>query len=386
MKKILVFIDSSLGELDWISPFLVSKYMNEVEITIFLRKAVLNNKNIKNLNLDAENIKIITTNNIFHENKVRRYFFKIVGSILKRLNRSKSNCKYFEKINNLIFNGLKTKNLKLNDYDFIFRDTGFHQSFEISYFKYLNPKSKVIAFPHCINIGKAQKNKVKITKSKCIDVNLILENSILSKEKIENQNFFISGVPAFSNLEKMRYDFDSKNVLILTRDIYEPYGCSRKSFLEVFENSLKFCEKHKLDVFIKHHPRDKNLDDYRNIQKKFKNVSEINQIFDKKRFRCCLSAYSSAGVYLTSESIPVFDISPYEKCLKDDLTDHFCDTNGYYTHDFIELEIQSKLEKLEVILDMEKLDKFSSTQFTALKKYFLTNANEKIYNKLMELI
>lgn len=383
-KSILVYIDSSLGELHWISPFLISTYTTDFEIKILTRKDILSDEIVKELNLDKDNIEILKKDNIFFKNIFSRFFFKQFNSILKKSNRSDSTCKYFNKLKMIIFNNVKTKVDLKNNFDFIFRDTGFHQSFEISMITSLNPKAKVIAFPHCVNIGKAQKSKVKITKSKCIKVDLILENTTLSKQNIENQKFYISGTPALSKINESKYNFNSNNVLILTRDIYEPYGCSRSSFLKTFKLVLDFCKKNKLKVYVKHHPRDKQLDDYRIIQKEYTNIVETNKIFNETKFRVCLSAYSTAGIYTTAKQIPIFDISPYEK-YSTNLTDHFSDSSGYYTHDLIELGLQNKLNRLDIILDKKTLDKYSLNQFNSLKKYFPLNANENIFNKLIEL-
>lgn len=383
-KSIFVYIDSSLGELHWISPFLSSRYANSFDITIFTRKVILSDKILTELKLDKNNIRIFREIDVFCDNRISRFFIKQLNSILKKINRFNSSCKYFNKIKMIVFKKVITKISLENNFDFIFRDTGFHESFEISLITSLNPRAKVIAFPHCVNIGKAQKNKVEIIKNKCIEVDLILENTILSKEKIENQKFYISGTPALSTIKEKRYDFNSNNVLILTRDVYEPYGCSRNSFLKTFKQILDLCDKDRLKVYVKHHPRDKQLDDYRFIQNQYNNVIETNEIFNETKFRICLSAYSTAGIYITSEQIPVFDISPYEKCTEY-LTDHFCDTNGYYTHDLIELGLQSKLNNFDIILDEEQLDDYSLNQFIALKKYFPLNANENIFNKLNEL-
>lgn len=68
-KSIFVFIDTSLGELDWISPFLTSEYARNFKITIFFRKNMLTQQLIEDHLVDVDNITLLNASDVFFENK-----------------------------------------------------------------------------------------------------------------------------------------------------------------------------------------------------------------------------------------------------------------------------------------------------------------------------
>ncbi len=388
MKRILVFIDSSLGELDWISPFLTSTYAQAFEITILFRKNILTQQLIEDHALDANNIIPLNANDVFLKNKLINILFRLAKSSQKRLNKFPRIYNYINHFRAYLTKKIKTKIDISNKFDFIFRDFGLGKSGELLNILHSNQNAKVVVFPHAIGIWKLDELRKKNVQN--IKIDLYLSNTSLSPNILENDKFFVSGVPAVEEIIKNNnrcFDFASSNILVLTRDNYGLYGCKRQAALEKFEEILSFCSQNNLNAFVKYHPRDKKTYEYREIQEKFSNVKEyMHSLINLDiNFRACLSFYSTAGIFLTAKHIPVFDITPYEDCKNATLLDHYCGDNGFYTHDLIEFGLQDKIPNLNILMDKKILNNYSNSQFKALKTYFPLNANQKIFEKLLEL-
>lgn len=388
MKKILVFIDTSLGELDWISPFLTSKDAQFFEITILFRKNILNRQLIEDYSLDVDNIIPLNANDVFFDNKLIDTFWRFSKSLQKRSNKFPEIYNYINHFRTYLTKKIKTKIDISNKFDFIFRDFGLGNSKELLTLLNFNKNAKIIVYPHGIGIwplDELRMNNIRNTK-----IDLYLSNTSLSPKAFEDDRFFISGVPAVDEITRddaRGFDYNSSNILILTRDYYEINGCTRTEALKKFEELLSFCSQNNLNVLTKHHPRDKKTYEYREIQEKFSNVKEYTHslINLDMNFRACLSFYSTAGIFLTARHIPVFDITPYENCKNATLLDHYCGDDGFYTHDLIEFGLQDKIQSLNILMDKKTLNNYSNSQFNALKTYFPLNANQKIFEKLLEL-
>ncbi len=388
MKKILVFIDSSLGELDWISPFLTSKYAKDFEITILFRKNILNRQLIEDYSLNADNITLLNARDVFLKNELLNILLRLTKSSQKRLNKFPKIYNYINHFRTYLVKKLKTKIDINNKFDFIFRDFGLGNSKELLAILHFNKNAKVIVYPHGIGIWKLNEHRKKNMQN--VKIDLYLSNTPLSPNILESDRFFVSGIPAVEKIIKNNnrcFDFTSSNILVLTRDNYGLNGCKRQKALEKFEEILSFCFQKNLDVFVKHHPRDKKIYEYRDMQERFSNTREYTHslINLDMNFRACLSFYSTAGIFMTARHIPVFDITPYENCKNATLLDHYCGDDGFYTHDLIEFGLQDKIPSLNVLMDKKILDDCSSSQFEALKTYFPLNANQKIFEKLLEL-
>lgn len=387
-KSIFVFIDTSLGELDWISPFLTSEYARNFKITIFFRKNMLTQQLIEDHLVDVDNITLLNASDVFFENKLINTFWRLTKSSQKRLNKFPRIFDYINQVKLYLVKKIKTKMNLNNKYDFIFRDVGLGSSKELLTILQYNQKAKVIVFPHAIGIWKLDEPRIKNLQNNKFD--LYLSNTSLSSRTLENNHFFVSGIPAMDKIIKNNnkyFNCTSSNILILTRDYYERSGCTRKAALEKFEEILFFCFQNNFNVFVKHHPRDKNIYEYMDIQKKFSNVKEYTHSLVNLdlELRACLSFYTTAGIFLTARYIPVFDIMPYENCNNKTLLEHYCGDNDIYTHDLIELGIQDKISNLNILINEELLNHYSNSQFKSMKKYFPFNANEEISKKLLEL-
>ena len=388
MKKILVFIDTSLGELDWISPFLTSKYAKDFKITILFRKNILTQQLIEDHALDVDNIMPLNVNDVFCDNKLIDTFWRFSKSLQKRSSKFPGVYNYINHFRTYLIKKTKTKTDINNKFDFIFRDFGLGNSKELLTLLHFNKNAKVIVYPHGIGIwplDELRMNNIRNTK-----INLYLSNTSLSPKAFEDDRFFVSGIPAVDEIIKddaRCFNYNSSNILILTRDYYEINGCTRAAALRKFEEILSFCLQKNLNVFVKHHPRDKKIYEYRDIQERFSNAEEYTHSLVNldMNFRACLSFYSTAGIFMTARHVPVFDITPYENCKNATLLDHYCGDDGFYTHDLIEFGLQDKIPSLNVLMDKKILNDYLNSQFEALKTYFPLNANQKIFEKLLEL-
>ena len=109
MKKILVFIDTSLGELDWISPFLTSKYAKDFKITILFRKNILTQQLIEDHALDVDNIMPLNVNDVFCDNKLIDTFWRFSKSLQKRSSKFPGVYNYINHFRTYLIKKTKTK-------------------------------------------------------------------------------------------------------------------------------------------------------------------------------------------------------------------------------------------------------------------------------------
>ncbi|MDD2640676.1 MAG: hypothetical protein PHS65_06745, partial [Arcobacteraceae bacterium] len=108
-NRIFVFIDTSLGELDWISPFLTSEYMRNFKITIFFRKNILTQQLIKDHSLDKDNIILLNASDVFYKNELINIFWRFIKSLQKRLNKFPKIYKFIDQCRLYLVKKIKTK-------------------------------------------------------------------------------------------------------------------------------------------------------------------------------------------------------------------------------------------------------------------------------------
>lgn len=390
MTKILIFIDESWGELDWIVPFILSDEAKKYNFMIFSKTNMLNEKMIENYKLKHSNINIINSEELFSP---YHYFIyrTLPRFVQKRLKNITLIDKFVEFIQNKSYDNI-TKSIEIyDDFDFIFRDFNLKSSFELEALLSINQKAKVVVFPHAVGIQKTTKG-FKDNFEKVDRVDVWLENTSLSTRAIQyyKEEFLASGAPMLSKLyESMPlFNFDIKRVFIITRDGFSDFGCTREAALKRYEEILSFCSKNNFQVYVKHHPRDKKIYRYRDIQKKFDNIIEYEKslITLNMELTICLSFYSTAGIFFSARKIPVFDITPYDSCESKSLPFHYCDDNdGKYTHDLIALNIQEKVPSYDLLNDSQYLQMLSIKQFESLQHNFPKNANQIIALKLEEV-
>lgn len=400
-SNVLIFINDSLGELDWIAPFIASDEACVFNFYIFLYAPGRNiDEKYQILNkygLERDNVSLLCWNESLLNNLA-----KVESFLNKALNRIKRySYTSFELLRYVVdFTRLLSSYLLPNTapkFDFIFRDYNLKDSIPLCRFIQSNRQAKFVIFPHAVgiqrNIGLCPREELKKVKA-----DLWLENSVLSDIAKKNYSdvFYVSGAPGISSnyLKLPLFDVNSNNVLLITRACAPEYGFDLNTALVVFEAILESCEACGLSVKVKHHPRDNKIHKWRSIQSKFNNISEVNvslsEIDDK--LKVCLSFFSTAGLFVSSRRVPVFDISPYHSCddIKMGLPFHYCDNANHLTHDLIEFGM---MERVEFISELNKkitndkvLSDLSENQFEKIKEYFPENANKLIKTKLLELI
>jgi len=386
-KKVLIFIHKSLGELDWIAPFIKSKEVEEFDFFIYLNKMGSDYEEkseiLKKYGLIKENVTLL--DNERHSRKS----FKLID---RRLQKLKKKLKWLSPVA-AFFRLKNAKSLAYEDgFDFIFRDYQLRYVFELACFLAVNKRAKVIVFPHAIAIPRINTQFVVDGRPPAVQIDLWLENSTRAYQFPEVSDvFYVSGAPGLSSFYDMDglFDSSSPNVLINTRNEFDLHGCTKEAALSRFDEVLSFCQREGLTAYIKHHPRDHELYLYRDIQKKYSCVKEYTGTLTdvNMKLRACLSFFSTSGLYLTARHVPVIDITPYFD-LKDlkPLALHYGDKEGRLTNDLMEIGVQERMGDFDLLLSSERLSNLSSKQFDALLSYFPANSNNKIMNKLKELI
>lgn len=403
MANILIYVNDSLGELDWIAPFIKSTEGKKFNFYIFLNgpgKTYTEKIDILNIySLIDENIFILNK-----DTKIDRYLFKIdnfLNKVLARINKfSYRAFIFFRKLIDIlryVFSHIYKKEKKIK-FQYIFRDYNLKDSFLLSLYINNNKNAKIVIYPHAVGLQRKHvdcpRNSVKKVKA-----NLWLENShladLVKDSKYYGDIFFASGAPALSENydKKSLFNIKSKKILVITRDCGKVYGFEYDDAFKAFEKIVVKSKKLGLIVVVKHHPRDKKIDKWREIQNKFSNIQELNGSLNniEEEYKACFSLFSTASLFALSRQIPVFEFSPYKPCIEYGykMPFHYCDKNGLLTHDLLDLKLfyrLSNIEDFEKSLKSEILQELSKKQFKICREIFSNNANRKIVNKLIEII
>ena len=401
MKNILIYINDSLGELDWIAPFIKSEEAQGFNFYIFLNAPGKSNQEkldiLKRYGLNKKNIYSINS-----QSKKDYYIFKFDEFLNRLLGRIKLYSfrafkafrTFFDQIRFLSSYLLPSPSVK---FDYIFRDYNLKESFVLQQYIRLNKEAKSIVFPHAVGLQKIHpfcpREALKIVKC-----DLWLENSKLS-DIAKNTDaykdvFFASGVPAFDINYKLKslFDVEVKKVLIITRDCGMTFGFNYEEAYVVFDSLLNHLEKMGYRIEIKHHPRDRKLKEWRSIQKKYQNIKEVDGSLGdiNKTLSACFTLFSTAPLFLLSRRVPIFEFSPYQKynLYKNKLPMHYSDDDGLLTHDLLSLKLYKKLDnfnKITEYMSKENLENLSLSQYKQCQEIFPTGANLNIVNKLLGL-
>ena len=398
--KSLVFINDSLGELDWISPFINKTSEKDYHFYIFLnlpgkddfeKKRIFDQYFNKSSHIEYINNNIRIPKQLIlldrYINSLLRRAGAISFSILRFLRFLADKLRFL--VSQLIFQ----KN-NLCRFDIVFRDYNLKDSFALSYLMQANIDAKVCIFPHSTAIQSNNKNTKKNPPKK-IKAHLFLENTDLSTHfsKSYKEIFLSSGSPqieTYVSNEDVLFDLNSKSILFITRNC-DPrfFGLTYENAGKVFEDTLIWAKENNFKVYVKHHPRDSRLDFWRSIQKSYKNVYEIkkslNNFIIPIEFSFCF--YTSACLLLTARKVPVFDVSPYCGDVKK-LPFHYHDSFGNITHELVEQKMCGQLSDLSDFLNnynKNYLVEASKEQFEALIKNFPQNSFEIIDKSLKEL-
>ena len=400
MKNILIYINDSLGELDWIAPFIKSEEGKEFNFYIYLNgpgKTYQEKIDIlRKYGLLSENIFSINSNS-----KKDFYLFTLDDFLNRVLGRIKlfsyALFLFMRKLFDLfrifvatILSGNKTT------FNYIFRDYNLKNSFSLIHYIRMNENAKIIVFPHAVGLQRSHPSCPR-EPLKEVKADLWFENSDLSnivkKSKIYKDIFIVTGVPAFDNNYKKKTLFSTnvKRVLIITRDCGMTFGFTYVDAFSIFDTLLQKLNQLGYEIKIKHHPRDRKLNEWRDIQSRYSKIEELEGSLNdiKDTYSACYTLFSTAPLFLLSRGVPVFEFSPYKNIeeYKEQLPMHYVDDENLLTHDLLNLELYkrlNKISKIEKYMSNEYLTKLAKKQYLKCQEIFPMGANKKIMNILKE--
>ena len=361
----LVFINDSLGELDWIAPFVNRAAKENYSFLIYLNlpgKSVIEKQDIYSQYF-ADHDQIILLNSDVEIPSWLATLDRYLNSILRRISGKSYMLflmlRFFTDLLRKLLGGLMRLFYVVPGYDILMRDYNLKDSFALAALSHSGEVVKTCIFPHSTAI---QSNKQDTAKRppKMVNADLFLENTSLSTQFSESYSsvFVACGSPQIEEFvkgEKSLADFEGNSILFITRNC-DPrfFGFSYESAGVVFKDALTWANNNNIHVFVKHHPRDSRLDYWRSIQSEFDNVTEVmtslNSFSDPISFAFCF--YTSACLLLTSRGVPVFDVSPYAGDVKN-LPFHYLDDDGDIIHELIEYRMCGRVRMLEDFFDRQ---------------------------------
>jgi hypothetical protein len=387
--KILIYINDSLGELDWIAPFINLSNGDDYEYLVYFNlpgKSFCQKKLIYT-EYFGQGTQTSFLNEAFEIPGYLGTLDQYLNSILRRVSgKSFTLFQLFrtcaDALRKLV-SKLVSHNYKVPRYDILMRDYNLKDSFALAILTNNKKNIKTCIFPHSTAIQSNTKNTKK-NLPKIVDAQLFLENTNLSNQFSDTYNsiFVACGSPQieeFIKKEERLLDLGSKSILFITRNC-DPrfFGITYDDAGKVFEESLLWAKGSNINVFVKHHPRDARLDFWRNIQSKFDNVTEVtkslNSFTNPIAFAFCL--YTSACLLFTARGVPVFDVSPYKGDVSK-LPFHYLNGLGEITHELIEYGMCGRIVRLVDFFDGMNdayLGEVASNQLDALLTHFPLNS------------
>lgn len=399
--RCLVFINDSLGELDWIAPFINRAAKESYSFLIYLNlpgKSLVEKQNIYAQYFDDHH-QIMLLNSKVEVPKVLATLDRFINSFLRRLSGKNYNLfllfRFLADFLRKSLGRLMQIFYVAPDYDILMRDYNLKDSFALATLSTPKKDVKTCVFPHSTAIQSNGKNTQKLPP-KMIRVDLFLENTSLSTQfsRAYKSVFVACGSPQIEEFikdEKSLSDFEGDSILFITRNC-DPsfFGFSYEAAGKVFEDALTFAKDNNIHVYVKHHPRDSRLDFWRSIQSDYANVTEVmtslNGFNNRISFAFCF--YTSACLLLTSRGVPVFDVSPYVGDVKH-LPFHYLNDCGDITHELVDYGMCGRVKHLQDFFDQRcpsYLEDAASVQFQALTNYFPLNSYAIIDASLNQVV
>lgn len=398
-KTVLVFINDSLGELDWIQPFILES-QNQYSFSVYLnlpgktreeKKKIFDNffkQNSAVIHLDGslEFPLFLSWLDANFNSVLRRlgYLYFPIFLVVRRL------IDYFRKLVGKFMSLI----IKAPEFDIIFRDYNLNDSFFLSMMYASNPGSKICIFPHSTAIESNSERTPK-NRPKRIKADIFFENTKLSTHfsKPFKDIFIAVGSPSIEQSVKSPVkiaNYSTKSFLFITRNC-DPrfFGINYVDCGKVFLETLSWAKENDYKVFVKHHPRDNLLSYWQSLQAEFDNIEEVeytlNDFSSEIAFGLCF--YTSVGLLLTGRSVPIFDISPY-KGDPSRLPFHFKNDNFAITHELVEYGMYDQFTNFK---DFTKSLSHDFLRLSAMKhkenleKYFPRDTNSIIHKSLLSL-
>ena len=399
--RVMVFINDSTGELDWIQPFLLWAVERDYEFYVYFYLPGKSEEQKKALFEsyfgDLDGIRYLNETVVFsgYYSTLDRY----LNSLLRRL--SGVSYRTFllarDAVDGIrkVIGGLVGRKLCMLDVDLLMRDYNLKDSIVLAALESKLSSPKVCIFPHSTAI---QSNSLNTPKKapKRIKCDLFLENTDLSTlySTYYKDSFLAVGSPSFDKFDEARNEianYHKKSFLFITRNCDERFfGINYQDSGEIFEDSIRWARDNNYRVYVKHHPRDARLSFWREIQSKYDNVVEttttLNHFDVEISFVLCL--YTSAGLLFTKRDVPVFDVSPYKGDVNK-LPFHYVSHNGFITHELVDYGFYGQYDSLKNLLkviDPEFLENAAKNQKAILRKYFPSDSCRNIDRALHKVL
>jgi len=403
MKYILVYINDSLGELDWIAPYMKSEETRIFQFYIYLNGPGKDYREKRDILFrygltEHENIHCLN-----RPVKRERLLFEADTLINRVLGRIKLlSFRLFEigrKSADLLRGGVALLSLVESPvtFDLIFRDYNLKESMGLSCLIRQNPEAKIVIYPHAIGLQRFHPMCPREPIKK-VRADLWLENSDYSdqakKDPYYQKLFYPCGVPAFDINSRLAplFHAGSKRVIVITRDCSLTFGFTYETAMDAFRKLLEQLVQNGYEVHIKHHPRDRKVDIWREIHKPIPGCYEIEESLSaiSGEWCACFTLFSTAPLFLLSRGVPVFEFSPYRQydTYGREFPMHYKDHDGNLTHDLLDMGIFCRIgcgEDINGYLDEEKLLEVVRQETEAYRKVFPLGANAKISQKLKVL-
>jgi hypothetical protein len=400
--KILVYINDSLGELDWIAPFIKSEEGRNFTFYIFLngpgksyeekmaicQKYGFLEKNIHCLNCPGN----------------REYYLFLLDNFMNRaLGRVKMYSSILFHYGRKCVDALrgffgKLKKVPDIEFDYIFRDYNLKESIMLQAFMNKSQQARIVVFPHAVGLQREHAGCPRESTKK-VKADLWLENSeqsdLVKNIDVYKDIFFVSGVPAFdwNYAQKSLFDPHAKKAIVITRDCGLTFGFTYEEAYLAFDGLLRQLYDMQYTIKVKHHPRDNRLDEWRKIQAQYESVSELDRPLTEvnELYSACFTLFSTAPLFLLSRQIPVLEFSPYRKAAAYEvpMPMHYPDANGELTHDLLDFDLYARINVSKDMasgMQPDVLLNLSKRQYKQCQNIFPGGANKKIAGKLRELI
>ena len=360
-KSVLIVINNSLGELDWIFPYLKQVAEKQLFEFKFYFSFVGFTRNAKISFLEMYGF---SEANLWSS---RSFIFDLIESLIFRINHRFG---YFDNILKFLLN----KNYFLPDSIFI--ESNCIESPILRLLDFSG--SKFFVFPHSLNL---KPHLVKRDWLKNKDVCFLITFCDLPKIDVDNfihwyprGNIVEVGVPQLQrskSLKQWLFKPVSKRILFITRPLAdcELYGFTSTDAIDIYNESISYFLQRGYEVHVKHHPRDRTGLRYQDFDSPNFKILDIPLSLLVDSYSFSIGFFSSAPIILTSYKIPHFDISPYSSTVD-------------FSKIFFETQKVIPFEILLSSLNCRYLNDISDFQYERLLFICLKDTSNLIYHNM----
>lgn len=347
------YINDSTGELDWLAPYLrevAARHESTSVCTALPRLSKSAKQEVFQDYFNGSEVKHFALSD--WSNSILRLEFFLERVIAKLIRTHKCKMRVNKVISYmlsyLIFQ--ETPDIKL-----LYLDYNLKEKALFKMIKRNNSSAKVIVFPHSTALMTSTRNTPK-PPPECIECALFLEcTQYNSRFYMYHDKISVVGSPTLDQFRSQECTVQKNNsVLFLTRRNDAEFAMDEVGTLKRFKKLFEWCEAHNLEIHVKHHPRDTQLEKWRNLYGDSQVIEVKNNITKlDANYKAVFATYTSAVVLFAAKGIPTFDFT-YYKGDTSDLAYHYLDESNMITHELVELGIVKRMDD-EDFLNLEKL-------------------------------